>query len=51
MFSAKPWEVTARGLFLIEKMVDEVRVIKGDGTHTIELIMYREGDNNGNQGA
>jgi anti-sigma regulatory factor (Ser/Thr protein kinase) len=39
------------GLFLIEKMVDEVRVIAGEGTHTIELLMYREGDKDGNQGA
>lgn len=39
------------GLFLIEKMVDEVRVLRGEGTHTIELIMYREGDQDGNQGA
>jgi len=39
------------GLFLIEKMVDEVRVTAGAGTHTIELIMYREGETHGNQGA
>jgi serine phosphatase RsbU (regulator of sigma subunit)/anti-sigma regulatory factor (Ser/Thr protein kinase) len=39
------------GLFLIEKMVDEMRVIRGDGTHTLELIMYREGEKDGNQGA
>ncbi len=39
------------GLFLIEKMVDEVRVTAGAGTHTIELIVYREGDQHGNQGA
>ena len=35
------------GLFLIEKMVDEVNVIAGDGTHTIELVMYREGEKDG----
>jgi anti-sigma regulatory factor (Ser/Thr protein kinase) len=35
------------GLFLIEKMVDEVRVMTDGDSHTVELIMYREGDGNG----
>jgi serine phosphatase RsbU (regulator of sigma subunit)/anti-sigma regulatory factor (Ser/Thr protein kinase) len=35
------------GLFLIEKMVDEVRVTTDGDSHTVELIMYREGDGNG----
>jgi serine phosphatase RsbU (regulator of sigma subunit)/anti-sigma regulatory factor (Ser/Thr protein kinase) len=40
---------TARGwgLFLIEKMVDEVRVSTNGGSHTVELIMYREGGKDG----
>ncbi len=32
------------GLFLIEKMVDEVKSHDADGTHTVELVMNREGD-------
>lgn len=32
------------GLFLIEKMVDEVRTENENGTHTIELVMNREGE-------
>ena len=31
------------GLFLIEQMVDEVRSESGDGAHTVELVMNREG--------
>jgi anti-sigma regulatory factor (Ser/Thr protein kinase) len=31
------------GLFLIEKMVDEVRSTSDGNTHTIELVMNREG--------
>lgn len=31
------------GLFLIEKMVDEVRTSTSDGMHTTELVMDREG--------
>jgi anti-sigma regulatory factor (Ser/Thr protein kinase) len=29
------------GLYLIEHLVDEVRVIDGEAPHTIELTMYR----------
>lgn len=32
------------GLFLIEKMVDEVNTHNENGTHTVELVMNREGD-------
>lgn len=32
------------GLFLVEQMVDEFRTEKGDGTHTVELVMSRGGD-------
>lgn len=32
------------GLFLIERMVDEVRSTSEGGVHTIELVMNREGD-------
>ncbi|HEX9440709.1 MAG TPA: SpoIIE family protein phosphatase [Roseiflexaceae bacterium] len=32
------------GLFLIEKLVDEMHVTSDDTYHTIELIMYLEGD-------
>jgi len=32
------------GLFLIEKMVDEVRIENQDGTHIVELVMNRKGD-------
>ncbi|CAN5893182.1 hypothetical protein BH23ACT5_BH23ACT5_17350 [soil metagenome] len=32
------------GLFLIENMVDELHETNRDGLHTIELIMYLEGD-------
>ena len=32
------------GLFLVEEMVDEVRSTSEGGSHTIELVMNREGD-------
>ncbi|MGH8913956.1 MAG: ATP-binding SpoIIE family protein phosphatase [Acidimicrobiia bacterium] len=32
------------GLFLVEQMVDEVRSTSEGGSHTIELVMNREGD-------
>jgi anti-sigma regulatory factor (Ser/Thr protein kinase) len=32
------------GLFLIEKMVDEMRVTSDDHHHTIELILFLKGD-------
>ena len=32
------------GLFLVEQMVDEVRSMSEGGSHTIELVMNREGD-------
>ncbi len=35
------------GLFLIEKMVDEMRVDSNGDTRTVELIMYRTGAGNG----
>ncbi|MFQ5859893.1 MAG: ATP-binding protein [Anaerolineae bacterium] len=39
------------GLFLIDKMVDEMN-ITSDGTHhTVELILYLEGDTNASQSA
>lgn len=34
------------GLFLIEKMVDELHVTSDDSTHTIELILHLEGAEN-----
>src|SRR5579859_1249821 len=39
------------GLFLIEKMVDEMHVSSDDKTHTIELIMYLKGSDDGHQTA
>ncbi len=36
--SARGW-----GMFLIEKLVDEMRVVSDDKHHTIELIMHLEG--------
>jgi anti-sigma regulatory factor (Ser/Thr protein kinase) len=39
------------GLFLIEKMVDEMHVSADDKTHTIELIMYLKGRDDGHQTA
>ena len=35
------------GLFLIEKMVDEARVLDGEGEHTLELELRLEGDGDG----
>jgi serine phosphatase RsbU (regulator of sigma subunit)/anti-sigma regulatory factor (Ser/Thr protein kinase) len=35
------------GLFLIEKMVDDMHVTTDGNTHTVELIMYRGGDGHG----
>ena len=35
------------GLFLIKNMVDEMRVTSDDTHHTIELILYLEGDEHG----
>ena len=35
------------GLFLIENMVDELRVTDADGRHTVELILNLEGDHDG----
>jgi serine phosphatase RsbU (regulator of sigma subunit)/anti-sigma regulatory factor (Ser/Thr protein kinase) len=32
------------GLFLIENMVDEIRVSDADGRHTVELVLNLEGD-------
>ena len=31
------------GLFLIENMVDEIRVSDADGRHTVELVLNLEG--------
>ena len=31
------------GLFLIEQMVDDVKTTSNGGTHTVELVMNREG--------
>jgi len=39
------------GLFLIEKMVDEMHVTMDEKTHTIELIMYLKGRDDGHQTA
>ena len=39
------------GLFLIEKMVDEMHVSADDKTHTIELIMHLKGRDDGHQTA
>ena len=35
------------GLFLIEQLVDEVHVTRGAGTHTLELVLRLEGDDDG----
>ena len=35
------------GLFLIQKMVDEIRVSGNPDHHTIELVMYLEGGEDG----
>jgi anti-sigma regulatory factor (Ser/Thr protein kinase) len=39
------------GLFLIEKMVDEMRVTSDEATHTIELILHLKGNQNASQNA
>ena len=39
------------GLFLIEKLVDEMHVTSDDRHHTIELIMYLEGDRDDDEAA
>lgn len=39
------------GLFLIEKMVDEMHVSSDATTHTIELVMHLEGGDDGHQTA
>lgn len=39
------------GLFLIEKMVDEMHVSSDEMTHTIELVMYLRGGDDGHQTA
>jgi serine phosphatase RsbU (regulator of sigma subunit)/anti-sigma regulatory factor (Ser/Thr protein kinase) len=36
------------GLFLIENMVDELRVDDEDGRHTVELVFHLEGGDDGN---
>jgi serine phosphatase RsbU (regulator of sigma subunit)/anti-sigma regulatory factor (Ser/Thr protein kinase) len=37
------------GLFLIEKMVDEVHISSDEAHHTLELILYLEGDSHASQ--
>ena len=37
------------GFFLIEKMVDELRVTANDAHHRIELFLYLEGDTRGRE--
>lgn len=37
------------GLFLIEKMVDEVNVFNDSISHTIELVVYLEGEDDGDE--
>jgi serine phosphatase RsbU (regulator of sigma subunit)/anti-sigma regulatory factor (Ser/Thr protein kinase) len=39
------------GLFLIERMVDEMRVTSDEATHTIELILHLKGNQNASQDA
>jgi anti-sigma regulatory factor (Ser/Thr protein kinase) len=36
------------GLFLIEQMVDELRVHDEPGRHTVELVLHLEGEDDGN---
>jgi anti-sigma regulatory factor (Ser/Thr protein kinase) len=31
------------GLFLIQEMVDRVNVVRGDSSYTLELVLFREG--------
>ncbi len=46
LFAKLAGEQTPRGwgLFLIEKMVDEMRVTSDEATHTIELFLHLKGD-------
>ena len=37
------------GLFLIKKMVDDMRVAGGDGHHVVELILHLEGGGHGSE--
>ena len=39
------------GLFLIQKMVDDLNTIQDDHHHTIELIVHLEGDDSGRENA
>jgi len=39
------------GMFLIEKLVDEMRVVTDDKHHTVELIMHLEGDTHADEAA
>jgi len=39
------------GLFLIQKMVDEMHVSSDEAHHTVELILYLEGDGHDRQTA
>lgn len=39
------------GLFLIQNMVDEMRILSDENTHTIELILHLEGDTYASQNA
>ena len=39
------------GLFLIEKLVDEMHVLSDDTHHTLDLVMYLEGDNDADEAA
>jgi anti-sigma regulatory factor (Ser/Thr protein kinase) len=36
------------GRFLIEHMVDRVNVLPGEGRHTVELVLMREGEGDAN---
>ena len=39
------------GLFLIEKLVDELHIANENSLHTLELIMHLEGDNDADETA
>jgi serine phosphatase RsbU (regulator of sigma subunit)/anti-sigma regulatory factor (Ser/Thr protein kinase) len=39
------------GLFLIERLVDKMRVSNEPGRHTVELVLYLEGDRDGGEAA
>jgi anti-sigma regulatory factor (Ser/Thr protein kinase) len=39
------------GLFLIEKMVDEMHVTSDEDHHTIELILHLKGEQHGSENA